>query len=135
LVTERWPQKQILDEGIRALDAGTSPAYSRCLESERLLTSRKEGVSLADGGRTASGVAPGMCQEKPTFQADIRPLFRESDIEAMRDALDLASLDDVRLHAETIHRRLEEGSMPCDQMWPMSDVELFRTWIDTGMLP
>jgi hypothetical protein len=70
-----------------------------------------------------------------SFERDIRPLFRESDIEEMSFAFDLSSYEDVREHAEPIHARLEEGTMPCDAPWPEEDVERFRRWIDAGTPP
>lgn len=76
-----------------------------------------------------------MSHGTPSFRDDIRPLFRDSDIEAMRDAFDLSSFHDVRAHAEAISVRLEEGSMPCDRMWGAHDVALFQEWIAQGMHP
>jgi hypothetical protein len=71
----------------------------------------------------------------PSFAADVVPLFREDDVDAMLFAFDLRSYDDVRENAEEIYERLEEGSMPCDGEWPEEDVALFRAWIDGGMAP
>lgn len=71
----------------------------------------------------------------PSFSADIRPLFRERDIRAMKAFFDLTSYDDVGRHAEEIWDRLEAGSMPCDGMWPDQHVALFRRWVDTSMAP
>jgi len=45
-----------------------------------------------------------MSDSTPSFAADIKPLFRESDREAMRVAFDLWSFDDVSLHAGPILR-------------------------------
>ena len=44
-----------------------------------------------------------MNQRSPTFAADIRPLFRDSDIEEMSWSFDLASYDEVRDNAEAIY--------------------------------
>ena len=66
-----------------------------------------------------------MNQQSPTFAADNRPLFRDSDIEEMSWSFDLASYDEVRANAEAIYERLSDGSMPCDGPWPderVSDV-------------
>ena len=41
-----------------------------------------------------------------SFQADIRPLFTERDIQGMRKAFNLASYDDVKKHAGAIHHRI-----------------------------
>jgi len=68
-----------------------------------------------------------------SFERDIRPLFREEDIEEMSFAFDLSSYDEVRQYAEEIHTRLADHSMPCDGPWPEADVERFRRWIDAGM--
>jgi hypothetical protein len=70
-----------------------------------------------------------------SFEAEIRPLFRSDDAEAMSWAFDLKSYEDVREHAETIYERLADGSMPCDQPWPDEHVERFRGWMDAGMPP
>jgi hypothetical protein len=67
-----------------------------------------------------------------SFERDIRPLFRDGDIDAMSWAFDLASYDDVRANAEEIYERLADGSMPCDRPWPSADVGRFRSWIDAG---
>lgn len=67
------------------------------------------------------------------FERDILPLFRSQDIEEMSWAFDLSSYEDVRAHAEEIHARLAEGTMPCDGPWPDEDVERFREWIDDDM--
>ena len=71
------------------------------------------------------------------FSADIRPKFRQFDIDAMRKArgLDLSSYGDVRAHADRILERLEMGDMPCDGSWPLAWVEAFRSWIAGGMKP
>jgi hypothetical protein len=68
----------------------------------------------------------------PSFDADIKPLFRDGDVEAMEYVFDLRSHDDVRENAEEIYERLAEGSMPCDGEWPEERVALFRAWIDAG---
>ena len=72
---------------------------------------------------------------KPSFATDIRPLFRERDIRAMRAFFDLSSYEDVRRHAEKIWERLDAGSMPCDGMWSDENVALVRRWMDTSMAP
>jgi hypothetical protein len=70
--------------------------------------------------------------ETPTFEAHIRPLFREEDRTSMTFAFDLWSHDDVSRHADAILERLEDGSMPCDAAWPKERVELFERWIAAG---
>jgi ferritin-like protein len=70
-----------------------------------------------------------------TYEQDIRPLFRDRDIQSMSFAFDLSSYDDARANAEAIYEKLAAGSMPCDGRWPAEDVERFRTWIDNGSPP
>lgn len=73
--------------------------------------------------------------DAPGFAADIAPLFREGDVEAMLFAFDLRSYDDVRENAEEIYERIEDGSMPCDEEWPPERTAVLRAWIDGGMAP
>lgn len=68
------------------------------------------------------------------FATTIKPLFRESDRDAMEFVFDLWSYDDVKSHAEMILERLEDGSMPCDYEWPPERIAAFRTWIADGCL-
>jgi hypothetical protein len=68
--------------------------------------------------------------ETPSFEQDIRPLFRPGDLEAMSWAFDLSSHEDVKANAEDIYQRLAEGTMPCDRAWPEEQVRRFRAWID-----
>jgi hypothetical protein len=75
-----------------------------------------------------------MAQEL-SFARDIRPLFRDRDIQSMQFAFDLASYEDVQTHGEAIYATLAAGQMPCDGAWPDEDVQWFRTWLDTGALP
>jgi hypothetical protein len=67
-----------------------------------------------------------------SFATDIRPLFRESDREAMRRAFDLWSYDDVVSHASAIASKLHDGTMPCDGPWPGEQVKLFDRWREQG---
>lgn len=71
----------------------------------------------------------------PSFAADIRPLFREKDRDAMLGTFDLWSVEDVRQHAEGIYGALAGGVMPCDGSWPEADQDLLRRWIDQGGQP
>jgi hypothetical protein len=72
--------------------------------------------------------------EPVSFEQDIMPLFRPTDLESMAWAFDLSSYDEVKDHAAAILERLREGSMPCDAEWPEEQVELFQQWTETGML-
>ena len=68
----------------------------------------------------------------PSYDADIRPLFRERDRRAMLSHFDLGSYDDVKANADAILGQLAAGSMPCDGPWPGEQVELFRAWHAAG---
>ncbi len=67
-----------------------------------------------------------------SFASDIRPLFRESDRQAMHAAFDLWSGADVRAHGTAIAARLRDGSMPCDGPWPPDRVAMFDRWLAEG---
>lgn len=73
--------------------------------------------------------------DTPSFERDIRPLFRDVDVDAMSFALDLRSYDDVMSHAEIVFDRLRDGSMPCDVAWPPDLIETFRAWIEGEKQP
>ena len=72
--------------------------------------------------------------EGVSFEEDIKPLFRPTDLESMALAFDLSSYDEVKDRAAAILERLREGSMPCDGEWPEEQVELFNRWTETGVL-
>ncbi|QBD76653.1 hypothetical protein EPA93_11825 [Ktedonosporobacter rubrisoli] len=71
--------------------------------------------------------------DAPSFERDIKPLFREDDRDAMDYVFDLWKYEDVRANAQNILERIEDGSMPCDEEWPEERLELLRRWIETGM--
>ena len=73
-----------------------------------------------------------MSEAQPSFESDIRPLFRDSDITAMASIIDLSSYEDVRDQADGIYERLADGSMPCDGGWPDEQVATFKAWVDAG---
>jgi hypothetical protein len=72
-----------------------------------------------------------------SFAAQIAPLFRDSDVNAMIKFghFNLRVLADVRVHADDILRRLTDGDMPCDAPWPATQVALFSQWIRDGKQP
>jgi hypothetical protein len=71
--------------------------------------------------------------ESPSFETDIRPLFRERDQRSMTFAFDLWAYDDVRKNADAILGRLRSGSMPCYGAWPDEQIDLFQRWVESGM--
>jgi CDGSH-type Zn-finger protein/truncated hemoglobin YjbI len=76
--------------------------------------------------------APG---ETVSFEAHVKPLFRERDRKSMSFAFDLWSRDDVQAHAAGILERLRAGTMPCDGAWPAEQVDVFRRWTGSGFQP
>ena len=76
-----------------------------------------------------------MGTQSTSYAQDIRPLFRDKDINSMRKAFDLSNYDDVRSHADAIYGKVSAGSMPCDGAWPQDKVDLFRRWMDEGLKP
>jgi hypothetical protein len=68
----------------------------------------------------------------PSYEAEVKPLFRERDRGAMLSGFDLWSYDDVKANAEAILGQLAGGNMPCGGAWPHEQVELFRAWIADG---
>lgn len=70
-----------------------------------------------------------------SYARDIRPLFRDTDVEEMLSVadFDLSKYADVRQRAADIYERLADGSMPCDGAWPKENVGKFKQWLDEGM--
>jgi CDGSH-type Zn-finger protein/truncated hemoglobin YjbI len=73
--------------------------------------------------------------ETVSFEANIKPLFREHDRKSMSFAFDLWSRDDVQAHAAAILGRLRDGTMPCDGAWPPEKIEVFQRWTESGFQP
>jgi hypothetical protein len=76
-----------------------------------------------------------MPDEAPSFERDVKPLFRESDRAAMSKAFDLWSAADVAAHGGAIVAHLRDGSMPCDGPWPAERVDIVSRWLDAGAQP
>jgi hypothetical protein len=71
-----------------------------------------------------------------SFAADIRPLFRDMDIAAMKpNGIDLSSYEDVKKRAQDIYARLSAKEMPCDGPWGESLVQKLKEWMQRGMEP
>jgi hypothetical protein len=68
----------------------------------------------------------------PSFETDIKPLFREKDRDSMSSHFDLWSYDDVVRNADKILDRVRAGTMPCDGAWPEDRVELLARWVESG---
>lgn len=81
---------------------------------------------------------------KPTsFEADIRPLFTERDIQGMMKAFNLAKYEDVKKNAAAIYDRIRGiggAVMPPppprgEGPWPQARIELFAKWMSDGYQP
>ena len=78
-----------------------------------------------------------------SFQGDIRPLFTERDIEGMKKGFNLASYDEVKVHAAAIYDRIRGiggALMPPppprgEGPWPQSRIALFAKWMADGCRP
>jgi hypothetical protein len=78
-----------------------------------------------------------------SYEADIRPLFTERDIQGMSKAFNLASYDDVKAHAAAILDRIRGiggAVMPPppprgEGPWPQSRIDLFGKWVADGCPP
>jgi hypothetical protein len=71
-------------------------------------------------------------EQAPSFETDIKPLFRDKDRNSMKRAFDLWSYDDVSENADKILEAVRAGKMPCDGAWPEDRVEEFSRWVDSG---
>jgi hypothetical protein len=78
-----------------------------------------------------------------SFQADIRPLFTQRDIDGMKKGFNLASYDEVKAHAAAIYDRIRGiggALMPPppprgEGPWPQSRIDLFAKWMTDGYQP
>jgi hypothetical protein len=70
--------------------------------------------------------------EPVSFEADVKPLFRERDQRSMTFMFDLWVFDDVSEHADDILERLRDGTMPCDGAWAEAQIVLFERWMAGG---
>jgi hypothetical protein len=70
-----------------------------------------------------------------SFATDIRPLFRDGDIECMKPGG--VDLDDpawmcVPANAQSVYGAVSAGTMPPDEPWSSDRVSLFKKWMDAG---
>jgi hypothetical protein len=76
-----------------------------------------------------------MDNPRPSFEADVKPLFRERDRRAMTFMFDLWAYEDVKANADAILAAVSAGEMPCDGAWSEEQVAAFKTWVDGGFAP
>lgn len=96
------------------------------------------GTDLAElAGTESKSEAQASDEETLSFADDIAPMFREKDVEEMKEisGFDLSDYDDVSSRASHIYERLKDESMPCDGPWPEEQIEKYKRWIDQGKQP
>ncbi len=73
--------------------------------------------------------------ERVRYESDIRPLFRDFDVETLQklDGIDLDDVESVRSHCKELQERLNKGSLPYDACLSSEQIELFNRWIDSDM--
>jgi hypothetical protein len=70
-----------------------------------------------------------------SFATDIRPLFREGDIECMAGGgvhLDDPAWMCVPANAQSVYDSVAGGTMPPDEPWSSDRISLFKKWMDAG---
>ena len=70
-----------------------------------------------------------------SFATDIRPLFRDEDIDCMKSMgidLDDPAWMCVPANAQGVYGTLSDGTMPPDEAWPADRVSIFKKWMDAG---
>ena len=67
-----------------------------------------------------------------SFATDVRPLFRDKDVQSMKSMFDLSRYQDVKDNADGILATVENGSMPCDQTWSPEQIATLQAWISEG---
>jgi 3-phenylpropionate/trans-cinnamate dioxygenase ferredoxin reductase subunit len=106
------------------------PAYAKIASRLKDETTDLADVAGLETDETAT-------TEDFSFADDIAPLFREMDIEEMKDisGFDLSDYEDVKARANNIYERLADKSMPCDEPWPETRIQKFKQWIEAGKQP
>ncbi len=73
-----------------------------------------------------------MSNQTISFETDIKPLFRDTDVDAMQAWFELSKYEDVKENADAICERLEDGTMPCDGAWSPENIKKFKAWMEAG---
>ena len=98
--------------------------------NDTLSTACTMGVSFVESSE--GGMSTPAAGDTVSFEADVRPLFRDGDRRAMLSAFDLWSHADVSANADAILRAVATGAMPCDTAWPEEQVDVVRRWVAAG---
>ncbi|MDJ0600473.1 MAG: ferritin-like domain-containing protein [Crocosphaera sp.] len=96
-----------------------------------VVSERSPNLDVETGIQTAFAIS----KSDLSYQADIRPLFREFDYETLQrfDNIDLSDIENVRENIHTLQDRIQAGKLPYDACWPSKKIALFRRWVDEGM--
>ncbi len=72
---------------------------------------------------------------RPRYQTDIRPLFRDFDVQTLQrlDGINLNDVKSVRFNVSKLQERINNGSFPYDACWAKAQIDLFNRWLDSGM--
>jgi hypothetical protein len=73
-----------------------------------------------------------------SYQKDIRPLFRQSDISCMsRHGVSLGDSQWMCIpsNAQRVYQKVAAGEMPPDGPWSADKVDVMKRWIDAGCKP
>ena len=63
-----------------------------------------------------------------SFATDVRPLFRDKDVQSMKSMFDLTRYQDVKNNADGILETVTNGKMPCYQTWSAEQIATLRAW-------
>lgn len=114
-----------MNEGLRQnklRDTSRRDPLGRLPIRKRPALSQQPSIASREASRVSSTVARSSAASRErkdvkmpapeiSFEADIKPLFREKDRDSMRRAFDLWSYADVQTHADAIAEHLKNGSM------------------------
>lgn len=119
-------RQQFVSEWIEAQAPDNVPPGQIGLRSERQPNLEVETISPTFSTALKSGLS---------YEADIRPLFREFDYETLQrfEQIDLNNVETVRANIATFQERLQAGKLPYDACWSSKNIALFSRWVEEGM--
>jgi hypothetical protein len=102
--------------------------------AERAIVQTTQNLSSLHA-KAATDVGPTTRNEPPTWTKDIRPLFRQVDVDHMKPrGYDLSDYDDVKAKSADILTAVQTKHMPPGHPWPSAWVDRFQAWINGGFL-
>jgi CDGSH-type Zn-finger protein/truncated hemoglobin YjbI len=126
-----WSSRVVLARSGAETAAGPPPRWDWSPAGSPPETPPETPAQDSDGDDQPPTALPGP-GETVSFEAHVKPLFREHDRTSMTFAFDLWSHPDVQAHAADILDRLRNGTMPCDGAWPPEKIEVFTRWTESG---